>query len=332
MFVHLGTPATTLAEAVARPTQTLANYAMGELVTGLRLSYEVAANYKVLAENYNECYHCGPVHPELTRLVPAFGGGGTDIDWDGGVPHREGAWTFTMSRDHHAVSAAGPRRGRADPAQGRAGAPQPHAVRVGGPRRGVRAAAAGGRPHPDRVPAAVPPLRGRRPRVRPVGRRRPVAPGQPAGLGDLRVRAARDVLAVLHARLVRADGARLRRHPSLAAAAAGARPMPERVDYVVVGLGALGSATAHQLARRGFSVLGLERFELGHHRGASHDTSRILRHSYHTPEYVRLTQEAYDDWARLSSLGAVATWSPWSAGSTCSRRTRRSRWPTTPRR
>ena len=29
------------------------------------------ANYKVLAENYNECYHCGPVHPELTRLVPA---------------------------------------------------------------------------------------------------------------------------------------------------------------------------------------------------------------------------------------------------------------------
>jgi sarcosine oxidase len=75
----------------------------------------------------------------------------------------------------------------------------------------------------------------------------------------------------------------------------------ERYDVVVVGLGALGSATAHQLARRGHSVLGLERFELGHHRGASHDTSRILRHSYHTPEYVRLTQDAYDDWARLSS-------------------------------
>ena len=97
VFVHLGTPPTTLAETVARPTHTLANYAMGELVTGLRLSYEVAANYKVLAENYNECYHCGPVHPELTRLVPAFGAGGADIDWDGGVPHREGAWTFTMS-------------------------------------------------------------------------------------------------------------------------------------------------------------------------------------------------------------------------------------------
>jgi sarcosine oxidase len=46
-------------------------------------------------------------------------------------------------------------------------------------------------------------------------------------------------------------------------------------------------------------VLGLERFELGHKRGASHDTSRILRHSYHTPAYVRLTREAYDDWSVL---------------------------------
>jgi sarcosine oxidase len=72
-----------------------------------------------------------------------------------------------------------------------------------------------------------------------------------------------------------------------------------QVDYVVAGLGALGSATCRELAQRGHRVLGLDRFELGHARGASHDTSRILRHSYHTPAYVRLTQQAYDDWARL---------------------------------
>ena len=71
------------------------------------------------------------------------------------------------------------------------------------------------------------------------------------------------------------------------------------VDYVVIGLGALGSGAAWHLASRGHSVVGLEQFELGHSRGASHDTSRILRHSYHTPAYVRLTEEAYDDWARL---------------------------------
>jgi sarcosine oxidase len=84
----------------------------------------------------------------------------------------------------------------------------------------------------------------------------------------------------------------------------------ERFDHAVVGLGALGSATAMELARRGHRVVGLERFPLGHSRGASHDTSRILRHSYHTPEYVRLTQEAYVDWARLerdSGSGLVTT-------------------------
>ena len=47
--------------------------------------------------------------------------------------------------------------------------------------------------------------------------------------------------------------------------------------------------------------MGLEQFELGHARGASHDTSRIIRHSYHTPAYVDLTFAAYDDWADLES-------------------------------
>lgn len=70
-------------------------------------------------------------------------------------------------------------------------------------------------------------------------------------------------------------------------------------DTVVVGAGALGSATAWQLARRGVDVVLLEQFAFGHARGASHDTSRILRRSYHTPGYVRLAGEAYGDWALL---------------------------------
>lgn len=86
-----------LAESVGRATRTLAHYDLASLVTGLTLRYDVAANWKVVAENYNECYHCGPVHPELSRLVPQFAGGGRGLDWDAGIPHREGAWTFTMS-------------------------------------------------------------------------------------------------------------------------------------------------------------------------------------------------------------------------------------------
>jgi sarcosine oxidase len=80
----------------------------------------------------------------------------------------------------------------------------------------------------------------------------------------------------------------------------------ERVDHVVVGLGALGSATAWALAEGGHRVVGLERFPLGHDRGASHDTSRILRHSYHTPEYVELTRQAYDDWARVEAASGLS--------------------------
>ena len=38
-----------------------------------------------------------PLHTELSRLVPSFAGGGSDLDWDHGIPHREGAWTFTMT-------------------------------------------------------------------------------------------------------------------------------------------------------------------------------------------------------------------------------------------
>jgi sarcosine oxidase len=78
----------------------------------------------------------------------------------------------------------------------------------------------------------------------------------------------------------------------------------DRYDCVVVGLGALGSAAAYSLAKHGHSVLGLEQFGLGHARGASHDTSRILRHSYHTPGYVSLTFDAYDDWAVLEADSA----------------------------
>jgi sarcosine oxidase len=81
----------------------------------------------------------------------------------------------------------------------------------------------------------------------------------------------------------------------------GPRPSPAGPpwDIVVVGLGALGSAAAWALARAGARVLGLEQFELGHHRGASHDHARIIRRSYHTPGYVHLADLAYRAWAEL---------------------------------
>jgi Rieske 2Fe-2S family protein len=98
LWLH-GAPseAVPLLEALAPVPERVVRYPLDTLVLGRRLRYEVAANWKVVAENYNECYHCGPVHPELVRLVPAFGGGGQGLEWEDGVPHREGAWTFTLS-------------------------------------------------------------------------------------------------------------------------------------------------------------------------------------------------------------------------------------------
>jgi sarcosine oxidase len=71
-------------------------------------------------------------------------------------------------------------------------------------------------------------------------------------------------------------------------------------EYIVVGLGGIGSAAAYRLARKaGSDVLGLEQFELGHDSGASQDHSRIVRLSYHTPAYVRLAKGAFAAWRDL---------------------------------
>ena len=75
----------------------------------------------------------------------------------------------------------------------------------------------------------------------------------------------------------------------------------KQYDVGIIGLGALGSSSAWHASRRGMSVLGLEQFEFGHDLGASHDTSRIIRHSYHRPNYVALTFAAYDDWYDLEA-------------------------------
>ena len=78
--------------------QRVARYPLAQLRTGHSISYDVAANWKILMENYNECYHCGGVHPELCEIVPDFKqAGGSNLDWENGIPHREGAYTFTKT-------------------------------------------------------------------------------------------------------------------------------------------------------------------------------------------------------------------------------------------
>jgi sarcosine oxidase len=74
----------------------------------------------------------------------------------------------------------------------------------------------------------------------------------------------------------------------------------ERYDTIVVGLGAMGSAAAFHVARRGKRVVGLEQFTLAHQHGSSHGRSRVTRQAYfENPAYVPLLNRANELWTEL---------------------------------
>jgi sarcosine oxidase len=71
-------------------------------------------------------------------------------------------------------------------------------------------------------------------------------------------------------------------------------------DVIVIGVGGMGSAAVYHLARRGARVLGLEQFDIPHHRGSSHGVNRIIRLGYaEHPSYVPLLRRAYTLWREL---------------------------------
>jgi sarcosine oxidase len=76
----------------------------------------------------------------------------------------------------------------------------------------------------------------------------------------------------------------------------------DRFDVIVIGVGAMGSAACHHLARRGQRVLGIERFSIPHELGSSHGFTRIIRLAYfEDPSYVALLRRAYVLWRELET-------------------------------
>ncbi len=100
LFVNLDGTAPPLVEQIGNLTRVLAPYEPGGLEVGHRQDYEVQANWKVIVENFNECYHCTAIHPSLCEVTPI--GSGADLTptglWCGGTmdlkPH-----AATMSMD-----------------------------------------------------------------------------------------------------------------------------------------------------------------------------------------------------------------------------------------
>src|SRR5688500_17331681 len=71
-------------------------------------------------------------------------------------------------------------------------------------------------------------------------------------------------------------------------------------DVAILGLGAMGSAAAYHLARRGANVLGSDQFDPPHTSGSSHGETRVIREAYFEhPSYVPLVQRAYELWTEL---------------------------------
>jgi sarcosine oxidase len=76
----------------------------------------------------------------------------------------------------------------------------------------------------------------------------------------------------------------------------------DHFDTIVVGLGAMGSATCYHLAKRGARVLGLDRFDVPNNKGSSHGFSRMIRTAYYEhPDYVPLLRRAWTLWRELEA-------------------------------
>ena len=82
--------------------------------------------------------------------------------------------------------------------------------------------------------------------------------------------------------------------------------MERTYDVAIAGLGAMGSAAARALARRGLAVVGFDRFSPPHAQGSSHGRSRIIREAYFEhPAYVPLVRHAYRLWEELEREAGV---------------------------
>jgi glycine betaine catabolism A len=78
-------------------TESIEHYDVAALALGRRITYDVAANWKLIVENFMECYHCATIHPELTEVLPEFALGFAAQYYVGhGAEFAAGAQGFTV--------------------------------------------------------------------------------------------------------------------------------------------------------------------------------------------------------------------------------------------
>jgi len=90
---------TVLGELVTRlgEAETFDAWQVADLRLGKRIAYDVHANWKLIIENFMECYHCATIHPELTEVIPEFADGWAAQTYVGrGAEFGEGVEGFTV--------------------------------------------------------------------------------------------------------------------------------------------------------------------------------------------------------------------------------------------
>ena len=103
VFVSLGDDRSPLPDWLGDLPGHLERFEFENLRRGHRETYDVAANWKLIAENYSECYHCPGVHPQLNRLTPYNVGADYDTvgAWQGGwMELRPGFETMALDGGH----------------------------------------------------------------------------------------------------------------------------------------------------------------------------------------------------------------------------------------
>jgi glycine betaine catabolism A len=102
--------APTLASALAELEPVIAPYEPERLAIAGRHRYDAAANWKILTENYHECYHCPVIHPELCRVSPPKSGENYQAEgaWVGGwMDLRDGMDTMSLDGTSHGTALRG---------------------------------------------------------------------------------------------------------------------------------------------------------------------------------------------------------------------------------
>jgi len=110
VFVDGSGRAAPLDRALGTLDEMLAPYEMSRLVVAGSHEYDAAANWKILTENYHECYHCPSIHPELCQVSPPKSGENYDLPgaWVGGTMDlRPGMSTMSLDGTSQGVPLRG---------------------------------------------------------------------------------------------------------------------------------------------------------------------------------------------------------------------------------